>query len=96
MPKILDETYDRILCSIDQECHKITITALRWLIFANSPLKLREVAEATLIQPDQEVPFDAENRFCNPYGILQVLYGLVIMATDEPASNIDYEFINLR
>ncbi|CZR55936.1 uncharacterized protein PAC_05824 [Phialocephala subalpina] len=91
----LDETYERILSSIDSDYHEIIITALRWLVFANRPLKLRELAEASLIQPDDEVPFDVENRFASLYDVLQVLSGLVITA-NEPTFDTDYHLTDLR
>jgi ankyrin repeat domain-containing protein 50 len=78
LPKSLDETYDRILLSIDPDFHEYASTALQWLVFAKRPLFLSELAEAAVIRPEATVPFDIENRFQSADDILHVLSGLVV------------------
>ncbi len=79
LPKSLDDTYDRILLNIDPEFYEYTSAALRWLVFAERPLFLSELADAAVIRPEATVPFDMDNRFQSAGDILHVLSGLVII-----------------
>src|SRR6266536_2070226 len=77
LPEDLDETYNRILLSVDPVYIENARTALGWLAFAERPLFLSELSEASIIRPEAAVPFDIEDRFASEDGILQVLTGLV-------------------
>ena len=90
LPKSLDDTYDRILQSIDPDYRIYTIAALRWLIYSKRPLSLSELAEAAVIRPEAQVPFDIEDRFTGPEDILRVLSGLVIIQEKETLSYDEY------
>lgn len=79
LPKSLDDTYDRMLLSIDPDFHEYASTALKWLVFAKRPLFLSELAEAAVIQPGAASPFDIENRFQSADDILHILSSLVII-----------------
>ncbi len=87
LPKTLDETYERILLSIDHEDRDIVLEALRWLCFSTKVLTIAELAEAAVfsavVEPPPEsaplkVSFDNDNLFSDPLDILRLLSGLVI------------------
>lgn len=71
LPTGLDETYSRILMSLDQYQGKQALRALKWLIFSERPLELAELAEAVAIDPD--------NKLVYPQDVLEFLPSLVII-----------------
>lgn len=83
MPKDLDETYARILLGIDDSYRQLAFTALQWLAFSDRSLRIEELAEAAIIDPQAEVPFDLEDRFYDPYAILSILSGLVTASPEQ-------------
>ncbi|KAK2747861.1 hypothetical protein FQN55_004738 [Onygenales sp. PD_40] len=52
LPATLDETYDRILLSIDEEHSEYALRILTWLAFSARPLFLSEVAEVVAVDTD--------------------------------------------
>jgi ankyrin repeat protein len=81
LPKTLDDTYARILLNIDPEYHQEAITALNWLAFSKRPLRIEELAEAVVINPQANPPFNPEDRLRNPHSILQILSSLVTISS---------------
>ncbi|KAK0717813.1 ankyrin repeat-containing domain protein [Lasiosphaeria miniovina] len=59
MPETLDQTYDRILQTVPSLHHPFVQSALHWLAFSTRPLQLRELAEAAVVSPEEEV-FDPD------------------------------------
>ncbi|KAJ8108074.1 hypothetical protein ONZ43_g6538 [Nemania bipapillata] len=49
LPKTLDETYDQILCSIDEERCEIVLKILQWLAYSARPLQIEEVADVIAV-----------------------------------------------
>ena len=95
LPATLDETYQRMLNSIDEYDRPYALTLLRWLAYAQSPPSLDELAEASIIEPAGDTGsggvVDIEDR--GGWGdTLEILAGLVIV---EGASEgeIDNEII---
>ncbi|KAI9847491.1 MAG: hypothetical protein M1837_002392 [Sclerophora amabilis] len=76
LPKTLDETYDRILMGIDQAYYQEAVIALQWLAFSTGPLRIEELAEACVVNPDTQPQVDFGNRF-PARGIFEVLSSLV-------------------
>ena len=77
LPKTLDDTYERILCAID-EAHAVdAFKILQWLAFSTRPLELQELAEATAITLDDLPKFDPEDRLRHPTDILAICSSLV-------------------
>jgi len=82
----LDETYERILLSIDNEYQNLAVEALRWLCFSTKVLEVRELAEAAVFsttaqctkETPLEVSFDVRERIQDPLDILGILSGLVV------------------
>lgn len=58
--------YSRIFSGIDEAYRQDAKSALIWLAFAERPLPLEELAEATIIHPSADPPFDPEERFPEP------------------------------
>jgi hypothetical protein len=77
LPKTLDETYDRILCGIDELYRDDTYRVLLWLAFSARPVTLAEVAEALAIDVDNYCVLDADERFGDPCDILALCSSLV-------------------
>jgi hypothetical protein len=51
LPKTLDDTYSRVLMSIEEVYRDDAKHALMWLAFSERPLQLKELAEAMIINP---------------------------------------------
>ncbi|EZF35677.1 hypothetical protein H101_00809 [Trichophyton interdigitale H6] len=84
LPKTLDGTYERILQSIPTNYQDYARRALWWLVEARRPLSAEEVAEAAILDADDDTPFDPEGRFFNPQDdILEILGSLVSVAERE-------------
>ena len=61
LPKILDETYNRILLQIPEEYHYDAQIVFTLLAFSPHPISLGEAAEAVAIDLEQQL-FDPQNR----------------------------------
>ncbi|CAG8972685.1 hypothetical protein HYALB_00010848 [Hymenoscyphus albidus] len=85
LPKTLDETYERILTSVDEEHRPKLVLALKWISGAERPLKINELAEAIVIDPMEYPPFQVENRLPDPNWIVPILSSLVVLSA-RPAS----------
>ncbi|KAH0533900.1 hypothetical protein FGG08_007482, partial [Glutinoglossum americanum] len=88
LPKTLDETYERILINIDKENQQEARHALLWLAFSKRPLCIEEVAEAAVIDPERDTPFDPEERLLDPCNnILEILGSLITLSSESLHSN---------
>ena len=76
LPKTLDETYERILTSIDQEYYREAVSALTWLLFSERPMTLDELAEVMIIDPRGSPAFDPNERLFHPESALNLLSSL--------------------
>ncbi|KAM3479755.1 hypothetical protein MY8738_005313 [Beauveria namnaoensis] len=91
LPKTLDETYERMLLSIDEMYKGEARRALLWLAFSERQLSAEEVAEAACIDPDADSPFSEDDRFQDPRNnILEILGSL---REDAPFSLCELPFI---
>lgn len=92
MPRTLDDTYERILSAIDETYQSEARRALFWLAFSERPLSIDEVAEAACIDPDDDMPFDPEDRFHDPRNdILEILGSLVSTSARSPGDRFNGE-----
>jgi hypothetical protein len=82
LPAGLDGTYNRALLSIHPSQIAQAICALKWLAFSFRPIRLDELAEALIIDPNVFPPIDKERRLFNPQDVLDFLPGLVIVSYD--------------
>ena len=76
LPPTLDDTYARMLTSIDEKYREEATTALQWLVFSFQPLTLAELAEACIVDPAGDGSVDINNRG-EPEDIPEILSGLV-------------------
>ncbi|KAI9878518.1 MAG: hypothetical protein M1830_000699 [Pleopsidium flavum] len=81
LPKTLDDTYDRILTSIEEGHRENAHAVLQWLTFSARPLRLEEVAEAVAVKPGCGLDF-VENRLFDPYEILTICSSLVTISDE--------------
>ena len=80
LPKTLDETYERILCNIDQDHAEDALKVLQWLAFSARPLELQEVAEATAVTLKPSPKFDPEDRLRHPQDLLAICSSLIAVS----------------
>ena len=81
LPATLDETYDRILDSIDDAYSEYAINILRWLAFSTRPLTVDEVAEVTGINLDREPKFDVDEVLASSQDVARICSSLVTIGT---------------
>jgi ankyrin repeat protein len=84
LPSTLDDTYERILCSISEEDVEYAIRILRWLSFSARPLLPEEVAQAVAIDPERHAPVDMDEVLEDPSDVLDICSSLVILTTISP------------
>lgn len=79
LPAGLEETYNRALINWNTDSSEWgrAIGALNWLAFSSQPLTLGQRAEAMIIDPRGDPPFDKEERFHKPKDSLHLLSGLI-------------------
>jgi hypothetical protein len=84
LPKTLDDTYARLFLEIDDGYREEARVALLWLAFSDRPLLLTELAEAIVINPRSDRPFDPEDRFPDPESVLEIFSSLVSILPNDP------------
>ncbi|RYO03908.1 hypothetical protein AA0119_g4603 [Alternaria tenuissima] len=90
MPRTLDETYARILSSIDNLYFDEARAALEWLAFSLRPLSVAELAEACSIRVDNfQEPISEEGGYEALVGLFSVLSSLIVSG-DQSDYDSDY------
>ncbi|KAI7479392.1 hypothetical protein KC357_g4217 [Hortaea werneckii] len=82
LPKTLDETYDRILCAIEERYRPEALTLLRWITYSTTPLTLGQLAEAAIIDPSGEGTVDVDNRG-DIEDSVDILSGLILVYEED-------------
>ncbi|KAI9894549.1 MAG: hypothetical protein M1814_001903 [Vezdaea aestivalis] len=77
LPRTLDQTYSRILKQVVPEQASQVLATLRLLAFSARPLHLQELAEAAVLDTEEDEPFALINGFSKPSEVLRPLQGLV-------------------
>ncbi|KFY32241.1 hypothetical protein V493_00374, partial [Pseudogymnoascus sp. VKM F-4281 (FW-2241)] len=77
LPTTLDETYERILCTISDEDSEYAMRILQWLAFSSRPLSVEELAEVVAINVDRETAFDRNEVLEDPMEVLDICTSLV-------------------
>jgi ankyrin repeat protein len=92
LPGTLDETYDRILLSIDNDHYaEYALRMLKWLAFSSRPLRIHEIAEAVAINVEC-ASFNPDEILEDPLDALKICSGLVSLATpDSLLDDSDHE-----
>ena len=93
LPQTLDETYDRILCGLNQSYKREILHVLQWLTFSRRPLRLEEIAEAFAFDVGNEMmaKFNCENRLSDPEEILEICASLVDCVNSFEDYNDEYK-----
>ncbi|MCJ1314556.1 hypothetical protein MMC25_008238 [Agyrium rufum] len=86
LPETLDETYQRILTSIDTEHQEDVAIVLQWLCHSVWPISLKEMIEILAIDMNPDPPtFRPDERMPDPLEILSIcsnLVGIVTVSND--------------
>ena len=82
LPKTLDQTYERILLTLDDEYKDYVVRILRWLVFSSRPLSTREIAQVAALDADREPAFDEDEEFDDERAICSVCSSLVTVTSD--------------
>ncbi|KAI7467108.1 hypothetical protein KC351_g14172 [Hortaea werneckii] len=91
LPKTLDETYDRILCAIDERYRPEALTLLRWITYSTTPLTLRQLAEAAIIDPSGDGTVDVDNRG-DIEDSVDILSGLILVYEEDSGNETDHSY----
>ena len=81
LPSTLDETYERILCAIDEDYYEYAVRILQWLAFSQRPLLIEEVSEVVAIETGRNPAFDHDEALEDPLDVLNICSSLVTLAT---------------
>lgn len=92
LPRTLDETYERILCGIDEEVRSIAFTALQFLTVSSRPVNLAELSEMVAIKPEVSIFLEIDRLF-DPTDLLSVCSSLV---TISGASWVQFSHYSVR
>ncbi|KAI9853697.1 MAG: hypothetical protein M1813_001836 [Trichoglossum hirsutum] len=77
IPKTLDEIYDRIISRIPQNLRRQAYVALQWLLCAKHPLDLDILAEAAILEPENDPILNVKKRLHTPEHIWKACSSLV-------------------
>ena len=82
LPKDLDETYDRILDSIDEDNQQDALKILQWLTYSARPLRLEEIVEVIAIDVKESPRFDPAKRYPEPRDIWMICSSLISLQAE--------------
>jgi hypothetical protein len=82
LPSGLDETYDRILGQVRDDDRALVRRTLQWLIGCMRPMTLFELAEAVIVDPENDF-FDPEERLIDPNELLDMCGSLVQLNAED-------------
>src|SRR5436190_14726529 len=77
LPKTLEETYARILASIDEIYRNYAIRILQFLTYSKRPLTIQEAVDVIVVDPSGNPPFDSKLRMPEPQDIMRICSSLV-------------------
>lgn len=81
LPTGLDETYDRLLLSLNEHFRTQIISVLKWLTSSNRDLRLEELAEIFVLRPESDVIFDKTYRLFEPSDFIKYMSSLIVVQT---------------
>ncbi|KAL5344963.1 hypothetical protein ACLOAV_009916 [Pseudogymnoascus australis] len=83
LPTTLDETYERILCTINDADSEYAMKILQWLAFSSRPLSVEELGEVVAINVERKTAFDRDEVLEDPMEVLNICMGLVSVVMTE-------------
>ena len=87
LPKTLNDTYARILLTIDEEYSQDAFRILQWLAYSARPLRIEELAEVVAINLVENSPADPGMRLQQPRDIFSICSSLI---TSSEVDEIEY------
>ncbi|PGH31047.1 hypothetical protein GX50_06155, partial [[Emmonsia] crescens] len=81
IPKTLQETYARILASIDENYRQYAIRILQFLTYSERPLNIQEAVDIIAVNLSEDPPFDPKQRMPEPREIMNICSSLVSLVT---------------
>jgi ankyrin repeat protein len=90
LPPDLDQTYERILATIDENYSQYALRILRWVAFSIRPLTIGEVAEVVAIDAQRDPALDRDEILEDPLEVLNICHSLITV-TSHPKMFYDYE-----
>ena len=91
LPDTLDETYERVLCSIGNNYYAYAYRILEWLSCSLRPLYWDEVAESIVIELGKRPRLNLENRLVNLGDILTICSSLISIDDSKTSDYEDFE-----
>ncbi|RLL95993.1 hypothetical protein CFD26_106093 [Aspergillus turcosus] len=88
LPRTLQETYARILASIDSSYRQYAIRILQFLTYSDRPLTIQEAVDVIVVDPRGQPFFDPRLRMPNPRDIMKVCSSLVSLVTGSDSSMV--------
>ena len=88
LPKDLDEHYSRVLRNIRDEYSDYAVSILRWLTYAEKPMRLAELGEIIAVNLSGDPRFDADLRFPDPRDLLDISPDLLQVEVNESENPI--------
>jgi hypothetical protein len=89
LPQTLGETYERILCAINEDDSDYAIRTLRWLAFCCRPLLIEEIAEVIAIDIERNPAFNNDEVLEDPLEVLSICSSLVTITATEGDSSTE-------
>jgi hypothetical protein len=80
LPKTLDDTYARILLSIEEDDIQNALKILQWLVYSTQPLQIDEIAEVITVNVEANPRINPAKRFEEPQDILTIFSSLITIA----------------
>ncbi|KFY18095.1 hypothetical protein V492_00149 [Pseudogymnoascus sp. VKM F-4246] len=86
LPATLDETYERILCAINDTDSEYAMRIFQWLAFSLRPLSVEELAEIVAIDVERGAAFNRDEVLEDPMEVLDICMSLV--SVSEPIRSL--------
>lgn len=96
LPPTLEETYARILASIDENYRPYAIRILQFLTYSERPLTIQETVDAIVVDPNEDPPFDPELRIREPREVMKTCSSLVSLVTRQAEDNETETLVELQ
>lgn len=91
LPKDLDDTYARILQSIEDDGNGHHVAKLmQWLAYSARPMSITEIAEVITVDAEDDPLADVERRLEDPYDMLTICSSLVTTVRQQAT----WDFLN--
>jgi hypothetical protein len=96
LPKMLDETYNRIIGSIPEEHKTYAVRILQFLTFSERPLSIEEMVDAVAVDTEVEPHFDPGERMPDPQEISHYCSSLVVIVSTESGNVLQLSHFSVK